>query len=90
MKLPTWTPSVRPKRVMVTLHGDVETFAPISLACRMSGQSLREHRTMRGLGLRDAAQLLGLGAVELGECERGVRGFDLAQALFLLDQRKTG
>ncbi len=84
-KLNTWVPEDRPRRQAETLHGPVELYAPLGSEIEAQGKRLRDSRFCASLSLGDAARKLGLTVSELSECERGVRGFALADALKILE-----
>lgn len=87
----TEVPGMRPMRSFRDVHHRLTlVYATLSPEDEKRGADFREVRNACQLGLREAAARLGISAVELGECERGVRRFDLAEALALLATAREG
>lgn len=83
----TSVPEKRPTRIVQGFHGTLELYAPLSDEHEQRGAKLLEARMALDIGVRDAAARLGLDPFEYAECERGVRDFDLTEALALLQRR---
>lgn len=88
MPLSTKVPEPRPTRWIDAVSGPVEVFAPLSLEDARRGDALRKLRMGMHLSLSEASRLLGIGIVEVSECERGVRTFELHEAEQLLTRQR--
>lgn len=82
--LRTSVPAERPRRTFMSMHGETSCFDSLSPDHVRRGETLRDFRTAQQLPLGAAARMLGISVVMYSECERGVREFDLREALKLL------
>jgi hypothetical protein len=82
--LRTSVPAERPRKTFMSAHGLTECFDALSADHARCGETLRDFRTAQQMPLGAAARRLGITVVMYSECERGVREFDLREALKLL------